>query len=188
MSQNLVHYSHPQSRGMRTIALLKTFDIPHEYVEVDFPNKANKKDDYLQIHPLGLVPALKQNEEVILESGAITFHLIDLFGEKMNAPAPGTPERALIYQWVFFFQTTVEQAIMKGYVTGDLGSVSAEIKPLLQGMQSRLRGPFALGEEFSVLDVVLCVELGWHRLMNFYPEGLDVYDEYLARVNPLVKM
>lgn len=188
MSMELVHYSHPQSRGARTMALLKTFDIPHEYVEIDFPAKANRTEEYLKVHPLGRVPALKVNGEVVIESGAITLYLVDLFGDKMKAPAPGTSDRALLYQWLFFFQSTMEPVAVKGYAVGNGSAVQPEIKELLEGMQSRIRGPFALGDEFSVLDVVLFVELGWYRMMNFYPQGLDFYDEYLARVAPLVKM
>lgn len=188
MSKKLIHYSHPQSRGMRTSALLKHFDIPHEYVEIDFRSGANKTEEYLKIHPLGKVPALRHGDNVVIESGAITLYLADVCAEEMKAPAPGTPERGLLYQWLFFLQTTLEPVAMKGYGLEDKSETRAEIKPLLEGMQSRIRGPFILGEEFGMLDVVLFVELGWYRAMGFYPEGLDFYDDYLSRVAPLVKM
>ncbi len=172
---------------MRTAALLKAFDIPHEYVEIDLPGKPIRSEGYLSVHPLGRVPALKVNGEVVVESGAITLHLIDLFGETMKAPEPGTPERALLYQWLFFLQTTMEPVAMKGFISDDKAGIQKEIKDLLQAMQARIRGPFALGPEFSVLDVILFVEFTWYKIMGFYPQDLEFYDEYLARVAPLVK-
>lgn len=71
----ITHYSNPQSRGMRTQILLDTFNIAHEFENIDFRSGENKTESYLEIHPYGKVPALVDGEQKVIESGAITLYL-----------------------------------------------------------------------------------------------------------------
>jgi glutathione S-transferase len=185
--EELVHYTFPQSRGMRTERLLKAFDIPHETVLVDLENGGHRKEEYLEIHPYGRVPALKHGDMVIIESGAILMYLADMFQEKMHTPAPETPERARLYEWLMFLQSTLEQVAVESLAKQDKTSGKENIRELLAAMSSRFIGPYVLGDHFSVLDVILHTDLAWYKGVGLYPEGLEPYDSFMARTHDQMK-
>lgn len=168
---------------MRIEKLLQVFDISHDYKLIDFKKGENREQEYLDINPFGLVPTLVVDRDVMIESGAITLFLADLFAEKMNTPKPGTVERARMYEWILFIQATLEPVAMEGFTTDDKSKAQEKARKLLTSMASRFRGPYVLGEEFSFLDVVLNVELSWYKLVGMYPEGLEPYDSFLERTN-----
>lgn len=175
----IIHYQDPQSRAVRTQTLLNFYDIPHKNVLIDIRKGDNKKDDYLKIHPHGRVPALSYNGQVIIESGAILLFLADLYADKMNTPKPGSPERALLYEWMFFCQASLEPQAMLGFNPETKAKGQSEVRRLLEGMASRLKGPHVLGEQFSLLDVILYTELAWYKAIGLYPDGLEPFDSFM---------
>lgn len=180
----LIHYTNAMSRGIRTQAILDVFEIDHERVDVDFRNGQTRTQEYLQIHPYGRVPALKHGDTTVVESGAITLYLCDLYPERLNVPDPATADRALLYEWLFFFQTSLEPVAIKAMSQkADKKKILGETLVLLKSMASRFKGPYVLGSEFSVLDVIVHVELAWYRLMGIFPEGLEPYHSFLERTS-----
>ncbi len=179
----LTLYSHPHSRGIRVQKLLEVFEIPHDLKTVDFHSGETRTPEYLKIHPYGRVPALVHGETTVLESGAITLYLADAFPAEIKAPTPGTLERARLYEWVLFFQSTLEQVAVESFAAEDKSKSVEKIRDLLSAMAGRFVGPYVLGEEFTMLDVVLNVELSWYRITGIYPDGLEPYESFLNRTN-----
>ena len=175
----LIHYQDPQSRAVRTQTLLNFYNIPHKNVLIDIRKGDNKKPEYLKIHPHGRVPAIEQNGQVILESGAITLYLADLYADKMNTPKPGTPDRARFYEWMFFLHGSLEPQAMLGFNPETKEKGQKEVRRLLEGMASRLQGPHVLGEQFSVVDVVLYTELAWYKMIGLFPDGLEPFETFM---------
>ena len=183
----LIHYSDPQSRGMRTQMLLDVFQIPHRSELIEIRKGAHKTPEYAKIHPQQRVPALQHGDLTIIESGAISLYLADLFPEKMNTPRPGTPERARLYEWIFFLQTSLEPSAMKGFNPETKEEAKAEIRRLLATMGDRIQGPFVLGAEFSVVDVIVFCELSWYQMMGLFPEGLEPYEKFMQTMKAHLK-
>lgn len=177
----LIHYQDPQSRAVRTQTLLNFYDIPHKNVLIEIRKGDNKKPEYLKIHPHGRVPAIEHNGQVIIESGAITLYLIDTFSDKIKGPKVGTPERAKLYEWLFFVQASLEPQAMLGFNPETRAKGFAEVKRLLEGMAGRLAGPHVLGNEFSVLDVILYTELAWYKAIGLFPDGLEPFEGFMKR-------
>ncbi len=180
----ITHYSNPQSRGMRTQILLDTFNIAHEFENIDFRSGENKTESYLEIHPYGKVPALVDGEQKVIESGAITLYLADKFAQELNTPALNTPERTKMYEWLFFLQATLEPVAVEFFAKQDKAESSQKVHDLFQAMSSRLGSPFVLGDSFSFLDASLACELYWYKLVGIYPDTLPRYDQFLANVQP----
>ena len=176
---DIIHYQDPQSRAVRTQTLLNFYEIPHKNVHIDIRKGDNKAPDYLKIHPHGRVPAISYNGQVIIESGAITMFLADVYADKMNTPKPGTPERALMYEWMFFLHASLEPQAMLGFNPETKAKAQAEVRRLLEGMASRLKGPHVLGSTFSVMDVILYTELAWYRMIGLFPDGLEPFDGFM---------
>src|SRR5207253_1232227 len=102
-------YFNAFSRAVRARWMLEELGVPHEIVPFDF----EKEDpEYLKIHPLGMVPAVVDDGKPLFESSAIVMHYADKYPEKKLAPALGTYERALYYQWIFFTMTHLEPAVV----------------------------------------------------------------------------
>lgn len=181
----MIHYSNPQSRGMRTQILLDTFNIPHQFEMIDFKKGENKTDSYLEIHPYGRVPALVDEGQNIVESGAITLYLADKYADKMGTPPVGTPERALMYQWLFFLQATLEPVAMEFFTKQkNQQEATDKVRELLGAMSGKLGSPFVLGERFTFLDATLACELYWYKLVGILPDDLTRYNDFLVNVAP----
>ena len=179
----LILYSHPQSRGIRVQKLLEVFEIPHELRTVDLQGGGARTPDYLKIHPYARVPALVHGETTVVESGAITLYLADIFPSELKTPKTGTSDRARLYEWLLFFQSTLEQVAVASFAAEDKAESIEKIRELLSAMAGRFSGPYVLGEDFTLLDVILNVELGWYRLSGIYPDGLEPYESFLNRTN-----
>ena len=108
-------YYAPKTRAGRVRWMLEELGADYELVPVDREGGECDKPEYRLVHPLGKVPALDDGGTKIFESAAIILHLADAFPEKQLAPAPGTKERGLYYQWIVFNVATIE-AYAVGYM------------------------------------------------------------------------
>ena len=95
-------YEFPPSRSQRVRWLLRELGLDYDSNLVNLEEGEQKSAEYLAVHPLGVVPAYKTDDYIMLESVAITMQLIDEHPESGLAPPIGTPERAAYYQWCVF--------------------------------------------------------------------------------------
>lgn len=95
-------YEFPPTRSQRAKWTLEELGVEYTSQLVDLPNGQQNSAAYRDIHPLGVVPALKTDDYTIFESVAIVLQLIDEHPENKLAPAVGTPQRATYYQWCVF--------------------------------------------------------------------------------------
>ncbi|MBK19312.1 MAG: hypothetical protein CMM52_10815 [Rhodospirillaceae bacterium] len=105
-------YEFPPTRSNRAKWALEELGIDFEAENIDLMQGEQNTESYRSIQPLGVVPALKTNDYLMYESIAIVLQLIDENPEKALAPKPGSPERALYYQWCLFAAGELDPAIM----------------------------------------------------------------------------
>jgi glutathione S-transferase len=163
---DLVLYHSPGSRSGRVKALLDLMKVPYTIVEVDLKSGANKKPEYLAIHPLGKVPALKHGKQVIIESGAIMLYLADLYPEAEMAPPPGSPERGRYYEWFLLSLATFEPAAMNAFQNPDNADAQANLKTMLRILDARLGEPYAMGNALTAVDVLVHGQLAFMANMG----------------------
>lgn len=171
MSEKLVLYYNPMSRASITHWMLEEVGAPYELKFLDFEKKEHKSPEFLQINPMGKVPALVHEGTVITETPAICAYLADRFPEKNLCPSTNDPRRGAYYRWLFFGASCVEAAAMdkamdraapgKASSVG-YGSYDDTFAALEKGLES---GPFLLGEHFTAADVYIAAQLEW--LMMF---------------------
>ena len=180
------------SRATRPRWVLEELGVPYELVRLDPATGSTRTPEHLARHPLGHVPVLEDGDSRIYESAAICLHLADRFPEKRLAPPPGSPERGLLYQWLFYAATELEPPL--GLMSGDRRKPEAQRNPAAveaARQQASLaaavlepplgRGPWLLGQTFSVGDVYCGSILLWAKLMQV-GEGLPAVDAWLARL------
>jgi glutathione S-transferase len=64
-------YHLPGTRSMRTLWLLHELGAPFATVRMPFKLLALRSADYLAVHPLGRVPALKHGDRVLFKAGRL---------------------------------------------------------------------------------------------------------------------
>ncbi|SFV11628.1 glutathione S-transferase [Methylobacterium sp. 174MFSha1.1] len=187
MSDDLVFYTHPMSRGRIVRWMLEEVGAPYRTEIVGY-GPTMKEAAYRAINPLAKVPALIHRGVTVTETAAICTYLADAFPEAGLAPAPGDPERGAYYRWLFFAAGPVEAAVtnkalgvevseerrrMVGY-----GSM-AEVLDALEGAVSGR--DYLAGGRFSAADLYLGSHLMWGMQFGGI-ERRPAYEAYIARL------
>lgn len=111
MADEIVFYTHPQSRGRTVRWMLEEIGRPYR-TEILGYGTSMKAPDYLAVNPMGKVPALLHGGQVVTEVAAICAYLADAAPEAKLAPPPGSRERAPYYRWLFFTAGPLEAALI----------------------------------------------------------------------------
>jgi glutathione S-transferase len=187
MSQ-ITLYTHPWSRGRTTLWMLEELKIPYQVKLMDFSKSKQKDPEFLKINPMGQLPTLTHGETVVTEGAAICLYLADAFPQAGLAPAINDPLRAPYLRWMIFATGSVEAAMSDKFFPraeapkemaigyGKFEDVVATLEKILA------KGPWALGEKFSALDVYLGGQLWAGITMGKILEPKPVFTEYLKRL------
>ncbi|HET6970804.1 MAG TPA: glutathione S-transferase family protein, partial [Phenylobacterium sp.] len=167
MSNELVFYTHPMSRGRITRWMLEEVGQPYRTVILDYETTL-KGPEYLAINPMGKIPAITHGGQVVTEAAAICAYLADAFPQAKLAPASGSPLRGPFYRWLFFGAGAIEPAVgakamgweapperrrMLGY-----GCMEDVLNTLELGLTDR---EFLVGDSFTAADLYIGAQLGW---------------------------
>ena len=172
---------------MRPRWLLEELGVPYDIVRMERAD--TKSPEYRAIHPLGKVPALVEDGVTLIESAALCLHLADKYGGGMLAPAPGSSERALYYQWILFAAASVEPHLSRFMLLrtaeGDAAQVEREgqaAREDLAVIESALDGhEFIVGDRFTAADVVVAWACSWAKTLGL-TETLPRCDAYAKRL------
>ncbi len=108
MSDPIIFYTNPQSRGRIARWMLEEVGAPYRTEYVSF-GEAMKSPAYRAINPMGKVPTIVHGTRIVTECAAICAYLADAFPERDLAPPPA--ERADYYRWLFFCAGPLESAV-----------------------------------------------------------------------------
>lgn len=187
MTDDLVFYTHPNSRGRIVRWMLEEIGSPYRTELLDY-GTTMKAPEYLAINPMGKVPAIRHGGVVVTEAAAICAYLADAFPQARLAPPPGDPLRGPYYRWMFFGAGPVEAAVTnkalgfeapedrKGLV--GYGSF-ADVMDALEGAVSH--GPYLVGDSFTAADIYLGAQIGW-GLMFGTMEKRPAFERYWERI------
>jgi glutathione S-transferase len=188
MSDELVFYTHPMSRGRIVRWMLEEVGAPYRTEILEF-NASMKAPEYLALNPMGKVPAIRHGDAVVTECGAICAYLADAFPQAGLAPPPGDRLRGPYYRWLFFAAAPLEGAIVNKHLGVEVapdkklmvgyGDYADAMKGVAHALNS---GPYLLGDQFSAADVLLGATLGWATMTG----GVDKTPEIEAYVERLM--
>jgi glutathione S-transferase len=165
MSNHLVFYTNPMSRGRIVRWMLEETGAPYDTEILDY-GTTMKAAEYLAINPMGKVPAIRHGDTVVTECAAICAYLADAFPQARLAPP--LEQRGAYYRWLFFaagpleaavfntalgFEVPEDQEAMAGY--GNLSRV-------LDALEGAVSGEgYIAGSDFSAADVYVGAQIGW---------------------------
>jgi glutathione S-transferase len=166
MSEDLVLYTNPMSRGRIARWMLEEVGQPYLTEVLDFP--AMKAPAYKAINPMGKVPAIRHGEVVVTEAAAICAYLADAFPQAGLAPPSGDRLRGPYYRWLFFtagpleasvtnralgFEVPPERRAMAGY-----GCYEDVLDTLEAALSER---EYLVGDRFTAADLYVGSHIGW---------------------------
>ena len=172
MTDDLVFYTHPASRGRIVRWMLEEVGVPYRTELVDYATM--KAPAYLAVNPMGKVPALRHGPAVVTECAAICAYLADAF--PAAGLAPPLPERAAYYRWLFFAAGPVEAAVTnkalnfvlppeRGRMAG-YGSFEDTMAALEAAVD---QDGYIAGAAFSAADVYAGSQIGWGLIFGTIP-------------------
>ncbi|SRR5579871_2291142 len=186
MSDELVFYTHPMSRGRIVRWMLEELGQPYRTEVMDYATTL-KAPAYLAINPMGKIPAIKHGETVVTEAAAICAYLADAFPEAGLAPPPGDTLRGPYYRWLFFGAGPIEAMVTSK-------ALGIEIKPEQKRMvgwgdaadttnavEAFIAGRDYVTGRFSAADVYLGSSLGWGMQFGSI-EKRPAFEAYVARL------
>ncbi|MET0259224.1 MAG: glutathione S-transferase family protein [Methylobacterium sp.] len=166
MSEELVFYTNPMSRGRIARWMLEEVGAPYRTELLEY-GTSMKSPEYRALNPMGKVPAIRHGAAVVTEAAAICCYLADAFPEAGLAPPPG-PARADYYRWLFFGAGPLEAAVtnraigvhvaedqtrMVGYGTYEQTMATLD--------HAVSRHPFVAGDRFTAADVYVGAAVGF---------------------------
>lgn len=187
MSDELVFYTNPMSRGRIARWMLEEVGQPYRTEVLDY-GTTMKAPAYLAINPMGKVPALRHGDAVVTEAGAICAYLADAFPEAGLAPPLGDKARAAYFRWMFYAAGPFEAAVTNK-------SLNVEVPPERKGMvgygsfadvmdtleYAVSQNEFIAGDRFTAADVYFGSSIGW-GLMFGSIEKRPAFQDYFARL------
>jgi glutathione S-transferase len=187
VTEQVVFYTHPQSRGRIVHLLLEELGAPYDMRVLSFEKSEHKTPQYLAINPMGKVPAIVHRGVVVTETAAICMYLADEFPAKALAPKIGDPQRGTYLRWFFFGAGCFEPAIVDKMLArppaerkGAMGYGTFE--DTVNALEKALSpGPYILGERFSAVDVYVGSQI-MHSMMTKAMEPRPAFQGYADRL------
>ncbi len=185
-SKPLIFYYSPQTRASGTRILLEELEAPYEMRVLNMKAGEQRKEPFLSVNPMGKVPTIQYDGEVVTEQAAIFIYLADAFPKKKLAPAIGEVGRGAYLRWMVYYNASFEPAILDRAMKREparpgmcpYGDYDTMLKTLTDQLA---KGPYLLGDRFSAADILWGTALGWTTSFKLVPE-LPVIMDYIQRI------
>ncbi len=187
MTDELVFYTHPMSRGRIVRWMLEELGQPYRTELLDY-GTTMKAPAYRAINPMGKVPAIQHGDMVVTEVAAICAYLADAFPQADLAPAPTDRLRGTYYRWMFFAAGPTEAAVtnkMLGVVPpaerrGSVGYGSFE--EVMDALELAVKDrQYIVGDRFTAADLYVGSHIGWGLQFGTF-ERRPAFERYVGGI------
>jgi len=191
-------YGSPDSANLVVRMALELLHQPYRYHAVDRSIQAHKSEAYRQLNPQGLLPVLidPDQDAPLFETAAILLHLSEK--HRCLGALPNSPERGRYLKWLFFLSNTLQSDLRISFrphvyvadkagqseLVSTLGCRVNEHFALLNAEIEKQQGSFLLGNEVSVLDLLLAACARWAIL---YTHGEAAKIDHLSALQEMLR-
>ncbi len=96
-----IHFA-PDSRAVRIVWLCEELGLPYEIEMYKLGDPRMRAPEYLQISPMGRVPALEDGDVLLTESGAIVEYILARHGGGRMVPDTASADFPVYLQWLHY--------------------------------------------------------------------------------------
>ena len=187
MQDKITFYYSPQTRARSVMVLLDELNAPHDLHVLNMKAGEQRQPDFLAVNPLGKVPTIRHGEAVVTEQVAIHIYLGDLFPEAGLTPAIGDPLRGPYLRWLVHYAACFEPAVvdhfMKREPAPESQSPYGTYDQVMEIVRVQLaKGPYLLGDRFTVADVLWGTALFWTLQFGIVPDFSE-FKDYAAHLS-----
>jgi glutathione S-transferase len=185
MSEEVVFYHNPMSRGRMVHWMLEETGAPYRIELLSLEKGEHKKPAFLAVNPMGKLPAIVHRGTAVTECGAIITYLGDAFPAAKLAPALDDAARGTYLRWMFFGQGCIESALIdRMFSRPPVEKPSAlgygNYDDVVHAIEKALTpGPYILGNRFSAVDVYVGSQLGF-GMMTKSLEARPIFQSYVG--------
>jgi glutathione S-transferase len=151
-------YHHPYTRASNVVWMLEEVGVAYELRFVDISADAQKTPEMLALNPMGKLPILSDDGQVVTESAAIGLYLADRYALGRLAPKPDDPTRGTYLRWSLFSPSVIEPGTMAKLAKWEFKPSQAgwgSYESMLRATESAIaERNFILGDQFSMADVI----------------------------------
>ena len=155
--------------------VLEESGLPYEFIEVDISEDTERDLEYLKLNPHGRIPTLIFEDQVMIESAAISIYLADKHSHTQLSPPLDHPERSHYLQWMVYLTNTLQETLLlkmysslytddpQGY-DATISRATSKLDTIMSFVEKSLsltEGPFFLGNGLSTADIYLNMLTGW---------------------------
>lgn len=187
-----------QDRSDRVRWLIEELELPYKNHYLKRKAGDMNSPDYRKLNPMGRVPTLVDQEQVVFESGAICLYLADKYqSHKVLAPSLNSPERAHYLQWMVWSVASLECVIARMFTHVNTEAQKQEthqftkeqceifklaLNPILEKQE------YILKSGFSAADIMLAAVIpgAWDYLVEPNP-AIKAYMERLMKRPAAIK-
>ncbi|KAK9376807.1 glutathione S-transferase [Lipomyces chichibuensis] len=164
MANNLTLYTFGTPNGFKASITLEELNLPYKAEKIDITKNVQKEPWFLEINPNGKIPAIKDGDFGVFESGAIMLYLVDKYDKEHKISYPhGSSEYYEMLSWLMFQIGGLGP--MAGQASHFLGMAKVrsdyaierymtELKRLYSVLESRLAShDWLAGDKFTLADI-----------------------------------
>ena len=185
MSEELVFYTNPMSRGRIARWMLEEIGVPYRTEILQF-GTTMKGDEYKSVNPMGKVPSIAHGRTIVTECAAICAYLADAFPEK--GLAPPLARRADYYRWMFFAAGPMEAAVSNRVLGFEVPRERERMigygtfTDVMDALEAAVRtNSYIAGDTFSAADVYVGSQIGYGLQFGTI-EKRPAFEQYFGRL------
>lgn len=187
-------YYAPRTCSLASHIALKDAGAEYELKRIDFSKQEQQSPSYLEVNPRGRVPALVTPRGVLTETPAMLAYIAQSFPEARLAPQDDPFAFAQLQEFNSYLCSTLHIAHahgMRGHRWADEPSSFEDMRrkvPVSVGAcydmieAHMLKGPWVLGESYSIADPYLFTVGQWLEKDGVDPQRIPRVIEHRARM------
>jgi glutathione S-transferase len=179
-------YHSPQSRSSCALMFLEELKAPYQLHVLNMKMGEQREAEYLAVNPLGKVPAIRHQGQVVTEQVAIFIYLADAFPQMGLAPVLDSPLRGPYLRWMVYYAACFEPGLMDRALKrepaprvsspyGDFESMLANVTDVIG------KSPYLLGDRLSAADLLWGNGLRLGSMFKLLPDNPAI-TEYVTRI------
>jgi len=161
---DLTYYTYTTPNGLKPAIVLEELGLNYKVEAVDISKNTQKEEWYLKINPNGRIPALKDGNMRVFESGAIMMYLTDYYDKDNKISYQfGTVEYYEMLSWLMFQMGGIGpmqgqaghfRAMAGVYSAYGIKRYTDETKRLYDVLESRLKdADWLAGDKYTIADI-----------------------------------